>query len=58
MMRSGIISTFTHSEKFFLNLSSCTAQSLSYYQLSKALLQVISSNLLLETHLVSSKIFE
>lgn len=58
MMGSGMISTFTHSEKAFRNVPSPAAQPLSYYQLARALLQVVSSNLLLETYLVNSKVFE
>lgn len=45
-------------EKTSLNLPSSAAQPLSYNQLARALLQDISSNLLLEMHLVNSKIFE
>lgn len=50
-----MISTFIHWKKTFLNLPSSAAQPLSYDQLARALLQVISSNLLLEMHLVNSK---
>lgn len=45
-------------EKTSLNLPSSAAQPLSRDQLARALLQVISSNLLLEMHLVNSKLFE
>lgn len=45
-------------KKAFINLLSPAAQPLRYYQLARALLQVISSNLLLGTYLVNSKVFE